>query len=94
MVGMTRQNIINEVAKELGITLNKAKPLVEAIFELVKASLESGEGVEISGFGKFVIRHKPARVGRNPKTGKEAEITERKVVTFKPSRLLREPVDG
>ncbi len=61
-------------------------------FELVKTTLESGENVEISGFGKFVVRDKAARAGRNPMTGQEAEITSRKVVSFKPSRLLRDAV--
>ena len=89
---MTKSSIINQVAKELGTTAKRAKPLVETVFETLKETLESGEGVEISGFGKFVIRAKPARVGRNPMTGVEAEITRRKVVSFKPSHLLREAV--
>ena len=89
---MTKPDIINQVAKELEITSRKAKPLVEAVFETLKETLENGEWMKISGFGKFVIRDKPARVGRNPKTGQEAEITSRKVVSFKPSRLLRDAV--
>ena len=89
---MTKLEISHAVAKELGTTTAKAKPLVEAIFEILKETLESGEGVEISGFGKFVIRHKSARVGRNPMTGVEAEVSERRVVSFKPSRLLRDAV--
>ena len=89
---MTKSSIINQVAKELGTTAKKAKPLVEAIFETINETLESSEGVEIHGFGKFVIREKAARVGRNPKTGVEAEITSRKVASFKPFRLLRDVV--
>ncbi len=67
---------------------------MEAVFEELKSTLESGEDVDIRCFGKFVIRDKSARVGRNPKTGVEAEITSRKVVSFKPSRLLRNVVNG
>lgn len=89
---MTKQNLTNKVARELGITAPKAKPIVEGIFELVKTALESGEDVEISSFGKFRIRQKSARVGRNPMTGKEAEISSRKVITFKPSLLLKKAV--
>ncbi len=82
---MTKQEISHAVAKKLETTTARAKPLVEVVFETLKDTLESGEGVEISGFGKFIIRHKSARVGRNPMTGQEAEITSRKVGSFKPS---------
>jgi integration host factor subunit alpha len=91
---MTKQDIITEVAKALKASTQKAKPMVEALFEELKTSMENGEGVEISGFGKFVIRQKASRMGRNPMTGEEAEITERKVVSFKPSRLFREALNG
>ena len=89
---MTKQDIINEVAKALNKPTKKAKPIVETILEGLKTSIDNGINVEISGFGKFVVRQKPARVGRNPMTGKEAEITERKVVTFKPSIIFRNAV--
>ena len=88
---MTKSSIINEVAKVLNTTTTEA-PIVEAIFETLKTTLESGEDVNISDFGKFVIRAKAARIGRNPITGEEAEILARKVVTFKPSWVFREAV--
>ncbi len=91
---MTKQGIVNEVAKELDIKTKEAKTIVEAIFGMLKASLENGTNVEISGFGKFIIRQKSKRIGRNPMTGEEAEISSRKVVTFKSSKLVREVVTG
>jgi len=91
---MSKQSIINEVAKELNTTTKEAKPIVDAVFEQLKISLEKGINVEISGFGKFLIRLKNKRIGRNPMTGEEAEITSRKVVTFKPSKLFRDAVNN
>jgi integration host factor subunit alpha len=91
---MTKQDIIKEVSKELGTTAQKTNALVVAVFELLETSLEDGIDVEISGFGKFIIRQKNRRIGRNPMTGEEAEITERKVVTFKPSKIFRNAVNN
>ncbi len=91
---MIKQEIINDVARELNIKSKEAKPIVEEIFRTLKASLESGINIEISGFGKFIIRKKNRRIGRNPMTGEETEITARKVVTFKPSKLLRDTVNN
>lgn len=71
---MTKQNIINEVAVALDIKAKEAKPIVEAIFEMLITSIENGINVEISGFGKFIIRQKPKRIGRNPMTDEEAEM--------------------
>jgi integration host factor subunit alpha len=90
---MIKQEIINDVARELNIKSKEAKPIVEEIFRTLKVSLESGINIEISGFGKFIIRKKNRRIGRNPMTGEETEITARKVVTFKPSKLFRDAVN-
>ena len=90
---MTKQDIIKNVAKELKIPPKEAKPIVEGVLGHIRKSLESGIGLEISGFGKFTIRKKNQRIGRNPMTGEEAEITARKVVTFKSSKLFREAVN-
>lgn len=91
---MTKQDIVNNVSKAIDLKPKDAKPLVEEMFTCLKSNLESGINVEISGFGKFIIRRKNRRVGRNPMTGDRAEITARKVVTFKPSKLLRDAVNG
>ena len=91
---MTKQDIINKVANELDMKAKEARLVVETVFDLLKTSLESCDNVEISGFGKFTVRQKNKRIGRNPKTGKEAEISSRKVVTFKPSNGVREAVNN
>ena len=91
---MTKQDIINAVAKELDVKTREAKPIVEGIFDTLKSALDNGLNVEISGFGKFIIRQKNRRIGRNPMTGEEAEISPRKVVTFKPSKLFRDAVNN
>ncbi len=91
---MTKQDIVNQVAAAIDVSPREAKTVVEEIFGCLKRTLESGIGVEISGFGKFIIRKKNARIGRNPMTGKSADISARKVVTFKPSKLFREATDN
>lgn len=91
---MTKQDIINKVANELDVTAKEARPMVEAVFDLLKTSLENCENIEISGFGKFMVRQKNKRIGRNPKTGEEAEISSRKVVIFKPSNGFRIAADN
>ncbi len=91
---MTKKDIINNVAGKLDIRAKEAKPIVGAVFDLLKTTLENSTNVEISGFGKFIIRQKKKRIGRNPKTMKEAEISSRKVVVFKPSRILRDAVNN
>ena len=91
---MTKQDIVNNVSKAVALKPKDAKSLVEELFACLKSNLESGINVEISGFGKFIIRKKNRRIGRNPMTGDRAEITARKVVTFKPSKLLRDSVNN
>ncbi len=73
---MTKQNIINEVAMALDIKAKEAKPIVETIFEILKASIENGINVEINGFGKFIIRQKPKRIGRNPMSATRSRFKE------------------
>lgn len=70
------------------------KNTVEMFFEEVRAALEAGENVKLSGFGNFELRDKSERPGRNPKTGEEIPITARRVVTFRPGQKLKARVDG
>ena len=84
-----KDDIIQEVMTKITIDRSPARHLVESILRIIKETLASGEGVLISGFGEFRVRHKKARTGRNPKTKLEYEISERKVVTFSPSKVLR-----
>jgi integration host factor subunit alpha len=84
-----KDDIVNNVMKKIKIDRNTARNLVESILRNIKNTLASGDRVMISGFGEFKVRHKKARIGRNPKTKLEHEISERKVVTFQPSKILR-----
>jgi integration host factor subunit alpha len=90
---MVKDDITNIVYERVGFTRNEADAAVEAVFETIKERLTSGEDVNIVGFGKFRLRDKKERLGRNPKTRKEYAIKARRVLTFKPSRELREIVN-
>lgn len=81
------------VEKVNNISKNNAKEIVELFFEEIRATLERGEEIKISGFGNFQLRDKPQRPGRNPKTGKEVPITARRVVTFHASQKLKGMVE-
>ena len=81
------------VEKASNISKNDAKEIVELFFEEIRATLERGEEIKISGFGNFQLRDKPQRPGRNPKTGKEVPITARRVVTFHASQKLKGMVE-
>jgi len=87
---MTKADIVESVYERLGgFSKKESAEIVESVFETIKDSLRKGEKMKISGFGNFSVRSKKERKGRNPKTGKEIKITPRKVVTFKPSQLLK-----
>ena len=91
---MTKAEIVEMVHRSSNLSKSEALELTELVFETIKESLERGEEVKLPGFGNFSVREKKARVGRNPKTGEEMEITARKVLGFKPSQKLRERVRG
>ena len=87
---MTKADIIEAVYEKLGTHSKKeSADIVETVFETMKETLGGGEKIKISGFGNFIVRHKKARVGRNPQTGQEITISERRVLTFKPSQVLK-----
>ena len=86
---MTKEDLIKNVWKELDITNKEARQIVENVFDTMKGMLAKGEEVEIRGFGKFSLRNKNKRIGRNPRTGEEAEISARRVVTFRPSKIFK-----
>lgn len=90
---LTKADIINEVQEANGLTKKKAVETVEILLEIIKSTLASGEDVLVSGFGRFNVRQKPERRGRNPETGEGLMIAPRKVVTFKCSGKLREKVN-
>jgi len=85
----TKHDIVEQVYNEIGFPKNQSIEIVESLFELIKKTLESGEDVMISGFGKFCVKEKKERKGRNPATGEKLMLKPRKVVTFKCSGKLR-----
>ncbi|MBF0236160.1 MAG: integration host factor subunit alpha [SAR324 cluster bacterium] len=91
---MVKVDIIREIQRQEGISFGDAEKIVNDILEMVKETLESGENVLISGFGKFELRDKTPRPGRDPKTKKSYEINERRVVTFYPSKVWRSEING
>lgn len=86
---LTKAELIESIYEKIGFSKKEASDIVELIFETLKGTLEKGEKVKISGFGNFVVREKRPRIGRNPQTGEEIEITARRVLTFKPSQVLK-----
>ena len=92
-MALTKNDIVKRV-HELGFTKKRSVELIETLLEIVKSSLEKGEDVLISGFGKFCIKDKDKRRGRNPATGADLILRERKVITFKCSGKLRGKING
>jgi integration host factor subunit alpha len=95
---MTKAEIVEHIYEQVGFSKKESAELVEQVFQTIKETLARGEKVKISGFGNFVVRPKNARKGRNPQTGKEILLEARRVLTFKPSLVLKnvlndEPVD-
>ncbi len=93
-MALTKADIAEKLFDDLGLNKREAKEIVELFFEEIKHSLESGEQVKISGFGKFELRDKCGRPGRNPKTGEEIPITPRRVVTFRTGQKLKARVEA
>ena len=95
MAKMTKADIIEAVYEKVGgVSKKEAAEIVEAVFDSIKETLERGEKIKISGFGNFTVREKKARPGRNPQTGEEITISARRVLTFKPSQVLKNAVNG
>ena len=90
----TRNDIIEAISDNVGISLSDSSLMIEEIFEFIINELEKGEDVKISSFGTFAVRHKKSRIGRNPKTKIEAIIKERNVILFKPSKFLKNKVNN
>jgi integration host factor subunit alpha len=94
-VTITKADLINQIhASNSNLTKAQAREAFETILKIMKNSLENGDDVLLSGFGKFNVKAKSARKGRNPQTGESVMLEARKVVTFKPSGILRKKVDG
>ena len=86
---VTRADLAEELYRNIGLSHNESSEIIEMFFEEILQCFEKGEEVKLTSFGTFKIRNKKERVGRNPKTGVEAKISSRKVVTFKPSSHMK-----
>jgi len=93
-MSLTKVHIINSIQNHLNFPKNRSSEIVESLLEIIKSTLESGEDVLISGFGKFCVKEKGERRGRNPATGEDMMLPPRKVVTFRCSGKLKERVDS
>ena len=91
---LTKAHIVDAVAEQNGYTKERSFKIVETVLEIIKSSLESGEDVLVSGFGKFCVNEKKERRGRNPTTGEAMMIAARKVVTFKWLPQLRDKINS
>jgi integration host factor subunit alpha len=90
---LTKAELADFLFEKVGLNKREAKDMVETFFEEIRAALEIGDSVKLSGFGNFQLRNKPQRPGRNPKTGEEIPITARRVVTFHASQKLKVMVE-
>ena len=91
---MTKADIIEKLHTATGLSKKDSATMMESVFTIMKESLEAGETIKISGFGVFEPKQKNARRGRNPQTGEAITIEARKVLTFKPSSVLKQSING
>ncbi|MBB3900291.1 integration host factor subunit alpha [Roseococcus suduntuyensis] len=94
METLTRAGLAEAIYAEVGLSRHESADLLEAVLERISGTLEAGETVKISGFGTFLLREKGQRIGRNPKTGVEVPILPRRVLTFRPSQVLKARING
>jgi integration host factor subunit alpha len=90
---MTKADLVNKIFEQIGGTKKESADLIEKLFDVMKNTILGGESIKISGFGNFIVRTKKPRIGRNPQTGETIEISARRVLTFKPSQVLRDGVN-
>lgn len=92
MNALSKANIAEWIAQQVGLQKNESRHLVDQFFEVIRLSLEQGQDVKLSGFGNFILRDKSERPGRNPKTGEEIPVDARRVVTFKSGLKLKSKI--
>jgi len=90
---MTKADIFEKVQECLDFTRKESAEMVESVFAIMKSTLESGENLKISGFGNFIVKQKADRRGRNPQTGESLTIEARRILTFKPSGILKDKIN-
>ena len=93
-MALTKDQIVNSITNQIGFPKNHSSEILETLLEIIKKTLETGDDVMISNFGKFCVKEKRERRGRNPSTGEDMMMKPRKVVTFRCSRKLRERLNG
>jgi len=93
-MSLTKDRIVNSIREQLDLSKSKSVELFDSILEIIKSTLENGEDVLVSGFGKFYVLDKKKRKGRNPQTGEDMILDGRKVIVFKCSGKLREKMNG
>ncbi|MCM1323346.1 MAG: integration host factor subunit alpha [Acetobacter sp.] len=93
MTTVTRADIAESICEEIGLSRKDAGDILDMVIDEIKGEMVSGRDVKISTFGSFLLKRKNARIGRNPKTGVEAEITPRTVISFRPSNSLKTAVN-
>ncbi|MBU4184932.1 MAG: integration host factor subunit alpha [Proteobacteria bacterium] len=93
-MALTKANIVETICVKNGFSKKQSIETLETLLEIIKQTLESGEDVLVSGFGKFCVRHKKERKGRNPATGEDMMLTPRKVVTFRCSNKLKDKINA
>ena len=91
---LTKAHIRDAIQDQLGLPKNRTAEMLEILLEIIKKNLENGEDLLVSGFGKFCVKHKRERRGRNPATGEDMMLENRRVVTFKCSGKLRDKING
>jgi len=90
---MTKVDIAERIQSKLGISMKESLALLESVLSIMKNTLEDGEKIKIAGFGNFEIKQKKDRIGRNPQTGDPLTIEARRIISFKPSAMLRKAVN-
>ena len=93
-MALTKEKIINDIYNHVGLSKTQSRIVVDRLFEVIKQTLESGENLLISGFGKFVVKEKSERRGRNPQTTEDLRLRARRVVVFKTSGVLRKKINS
>ncbi|MCD6306157.1 MAG: integration host factor subunit alpha [Deltaproteobacteria bacterium] len=92
-MALTKEKIIDAIYHQVGLSKNQSRAVTEGLLELIKGTLEKGENLLISGFGKLVVKEKSARRGRNPQTTEDLQLRARRVVVFKTSGVLRDKIN-
>lgn len=94
MVALTKEKIINSIYNQVGLSKSQSRNVVEKLLEMMKQTLESGDDLLVSGFGKFIVKQKSARRGRNPQTTEDLQLRARRVIVFRTSGVLRNKINS